>query len=94
MTIKYLVNYSKNKYNVDIDHINYENIILSSSMDGDDDFNKTIEELIKKTTFELIDCIKYVEIKINGSIAKEHNGEWYWNNNTNYKIYNKKIILS
>jgi hypothetical protein len=48
MTIKYLVDYSKNKYNVDIDHINYENIILSSSMDGDDDFNKTIEELIKK----------------------------------------------
>ena len=76
MTIKYLVDYSKNKYNVDIDHINYENIILASSIDGDDDFNKKIEELIKeKTTFELIDCIKYVEIKINGSIAKEYNGE-------------------
>ena len=46
-------------------------------MDGNDDFNKTIKELIKeKTTVSLTDSIKYVEIKINGSITNKYNGEY------------------
>lgn len=49
MTIKSLVYYFKNKYNVDIDYINYnKNIVLASPIDGEKDFFKTIKELIKE----------------------------------------------
>ena len=47
MTIKSLVYYFKNKYNVDIDYINYnKNNILASPKDGEEDIFKTIKELV------------------------------------------------
>ena len=49
MTIKSLVYYFKNKYNVDIDYINYnKNIVLASPIDGEKDFFKSIKELVEE----------------------------------------------
>ena len=38
----------KDKYNVDIYYINYNDYTLISPIDEDDDFDKTIESLLKE----------------------------------------------
>ena len=77
LTIKSLVELFKNKYNVDIEYINYNNSInLASLIDGDEDFNKTIEELIKEKTKVIInEKIKYIKIELSGSIKLIKNGD-------------------
>ena len=71
MKIKSFVDYFKEKYNVDIDNINYEDINLASPfLDGDKDFDKTIEELFIEMTKKKLDShIKYIELSINGSLV-------------------------
>ena len=77
MTIKSLVELFKNKYNVDIEYINYNNSInLASPIDGDEDFNKTIEQLIKeKAKIFINENMKYIKIELSGSIKLEKNGD-------------------
>ena len=56
---------------IQIDNINYENINLSSPiLDGDEDYNKTNEELfIEKTRRKIDEKIKYIKLKINGNLG-------------------------
>ena len=70
MTIKALIDFFKNKYDVDIEYINYNNnIILASPIEGNEDYNKTIEELIiEKTSLNINDNTKYIKIQISGTI--------------------------
>lgn len=70
ITVKTIVDDFKNKYNVDIDFINYSNDILSSPYEEDEDLNKTIEELIiNKTGKNIDDKVKYIKLNINASIG-------------------------
>jgi len=71
MLIKNFIELFKKRYNVEIDNINYEEINLTSSiLDGDEDYNKTIEELYFDKTGKKIDKkLKYIELKINGSLG-------------------------
>jgi ubiquitin-activating enzyme E1 len=68
ITVKTIVDDFKNKYNVDIDFINYSNDILSSPFEEDEDLNKTIEELIiNKTGKKINDKKKYIKLNLNAS---------------------------
>ena len=68
LTIKKIVDYFKNNYDVDIEYINYNNITLASPEFEDEDYDKTIEELIKeKCKKELDKKIKYIKLEITGS---------------------------
>ena len=70
LTVKTIVDDFKNKYNVDIDFINYSNDILSSPFEEDEDLNKTIEELIiGKTGKKISDKTKYIKLNINASMG-------------------------
>lgn len=71
MLIKNFIEIFKKRYNVEIDNINYEDINLTSPiLDGDEDYNKTIEELyIDKTGNKIDKKLKYIELKINGSLG-------------------------
>ena len=71
MSVKNFIEIFKKRYNVEIDNINYEEINLSSPiLDGDEDYNKTIEELfIDKTGKKVDEKLKYIELKINGSLG-------------------------
>jgi ubiquitin-activating enzyme E1 len=71
MLIKNFIDIFKKRYNVEIDNINYEEINLTSPiLDGDEDYNKTIEELyIEKTGKKIDKKLKYIELKINGSLG-------------------------
>ena len=71
MSVKNFIDIFKTRYNVEIDNINYEEINLSSPiLDGDEDYNKTIEELfIDKTGKKVDEKLKYIELKINGSLG-------------------------
>ena len=71
MTIKHLVDYFKNEYDVDIEYINYNNKTLSSPEFGDEDYPKTIEELIKEKFVEdLPEKTKYIKLEITGSLGE------------------------
>ena len=63
MTIKSLVYYFKNKYNVDIDYINYnKNIVLASPIDGEKDFFKKIKILVEeKAKIKIHEGMKYIK---------------------------------
>ena len=70
LTIKSLVNEFKDKYNVDIDFINYNDKILASPMNKDTNFNETIEKLIEEKTGKKINKeIKYIKLDLNSSIG-------------------------
>ena len=71
LNINSIVNDFKKKYNVDLDYINYNNIILASPMEETKDFNKTIEELIKEKTGNnnINNNLKYIKLNFNGSIG-------------------------
>jgi ubiquitin-activating enzyme E1 len=80
LRIKNIVEDFKNKYNVDIDYINYKNDILFSNFKDDDeeeeeedeDLDKSVEDLIReKTKFNLNEKSKYVELEITGSIGND-----------------------
>ena len=66
-TIKELVDFFKTKYNVEIDFINYKDNTLASPLDGENDFDKTIEFLIKKY-INLDFNTKYIKLEISGSL--------------------------
>jgi ubiquitin-activating enzyme E1 len=66
-TVRNFVDVFKEKYNIDIDYINYGNYTLASPIDGDEDeLDKTIEELLKETT-KLHENAKYIKLEISGS---------------------------
>ena len=70
LTMKSFIDYFKNTYNVDVEYINYNNDVLSSPEYGDEDYNKTIEELIKeKYKTDLNKNIKYIKLEITGSLG-------------------------
>ena len=50
ITIKNIVDNFRNKYNRDTDFINYDNQILASPMEDDDNMNDTIKKLIQDKT--------------------------------------------
>ena len=66
-TIKNIIDDFKEKYEVDIDYINYKDKTLASPIDEEDDFDKTIEELIKEKSGENLKNNKYIKIEISGS---------------------------
>ena len=66
-TIKNIVDYFKDNYNVDIDYINYKNYTLVSLFDDDKDLDKTIESLIEKYVI-LNRKTKYIKLEISGSL--------------------------
>ena len=69
VTMKKFLDDFKNKYGVDIDYVNYKDNTLASPFEGDDDFDKTIEELIKeKCNKKLNGKNKYVQLEISGSL--------------------------
>ena len=66
---KDIINYFKDKYNVEIDNINFNEITLVSTLLGDDkDIEKSIEELIEENTdFRINEKTKYIQLEISGS---------------------------
>jgi ubiquitin-activating enzyme E1 len=68
ITIKNIIDDFKGKYNVDIDFINYKDDTLASPIDGDEDYFKTIEELIKENNITLPEKTKYIKLEISGNI--------------------------
>ena len=70
ITAKNLVDDFKNKYNVDIDYINYNNKILASPIDDDENMNETIEKLIQdKTGKKINNRVKYLVLDLTASIG-------------------------
>ena len=68
MTVKNIIDFFK-KYDVDIDFINYSNLLLDSPFESDENFNKSIEELItEKTGKKIDDKMKYIKLDLSGSI--------------------------
>ena len=67
-TVKNIVDDFKDKYNVDIDYINYNDYTLASPIDGDDDFDRTIESLLKENNIKLNENIKYIKLEVTGSL--------------------------
>ena len=69
LKIKNIIDYFQDKYNVDIDNINFGNkTIASPLLDGDEDLEKSIEELVKKNTnFNINERTKYIQLEITGS---------------------------
>jgi ubiquitin-activating enzyme E1 len=68
ITLKNIIDDFKEKYNADIDFINYKDYTLASPIDGDEDYFKTIEELIKENNITLPEKIKYIKLEISGNI--------------------------
>ena len=67
-TVRNIVDDFKDKYNVDIDYINYNDYTLASPIDGDEDeFDRTIEELLKENV-KLNEKTKYIKLEITGSL--------------------------
>ena len=66
-TIKEIVEEFKNKYDADIDYINCKNKTIASPIDGEADFNKTVEELYESVIGKkLNDKTKYIKLEISG----------------------------
>ena len=71
-TIKNFIDIFMKNYGITIDFINYNNNMLASPFDGEDDFDKTIEDLIKeKFKKNLNERTKYIKLGINGSFEDE-----------------------
>jgi len=66
---KDIVEYFKDKYNVEIDNINFNEITLVSTLLGDEeDLEKSIEELIEENSdFQINEKTKYIQLEISGS---------------------------
>ena len=68
LKVKKIVDYFKNEYDVEIEHINYKNFTLASPIEGEDDYEKTIEELIKEVAGEILnEKNKYIKLGVSGS---------------------------
>ena len=67
-TVKNIVDDFKDKYNVDIDYINYNDYTLASPIDGNDDFDRTIEYLLKENNIKLNEYTKYIKLEVTGSL--------------------------
>ena len=67
LNVKNIVDTFKNKYDVEIEFINYKSNVLASPIDGDEDYEKTIEELIKEINGENLMKKKYIKLEISGS---------------------------
>ena len=67
-TVKNIVDDFKDKYNVDIDYINYNDYTLASPIDGNDDFDRTIESLLKENNIKLNEYTKYIKLEVTGSL--------------------------
>ena len=65
-TVKNIVEYFKDKYNIEIDYINYKDYVLASPFNGKD-LDKSIESLLKKY-IKLNENIKYIKLEISGNI--------------------------
>ena len=66
-TVRNLDNDFKDKYNVDIDYINYGELTIASLIDEDEyELDKTIEELFKEKA-KLYENTKYIKLEISGS---------------------------
>ncbi len=66
-TVENIVVYFKDNYNVDIDFINYKNYAIASPINGNKDFHKTIESLLKKY-IKINENTKYIKLEISGCI--------------------------
>ena len=69
ITIKNLIDDFKKKYDVDIEFINYNNDILASPEYGEEDNDKTIEELIKEKFKKDLQKSKFIKLEITGSLG-------------------------
>ena len=67
LNVKNIVDTFKEKYDVEIEFINYKSNILASPIDGDEDYEKTIEELIKEIEGENLTKKRYIKLEIAGS---------------------------
>ena len=67
LNVKNIVDIFKKKYDVEIEFINYKNNVLASPIDGDEDYEKTIEELVKEINGENLMKKKYIKLEIFGS---------------------------
>ena len=68
ITVGDIVNFFKENYDIDIDYINNENIILAIPFEGKEDYSKTIEELYEEERKKKLEKNKkYLELSINGS---------------------------
>ena len=69
---KNILDYFKNKYNVEIENINFnETNLVSTILDDEESLEKSIEELMEEneetTKFHINDKTKYVQLEISGS---------------------------
>jgi ubiquitin-activating enzyme E1 len=72
-TIKNFIDIFIKNYGITIDFINYDDKVLASPFEGEDDFDKTIEDLIKeKYKKNLNEKTKYIKLIINGSFEDEN----------------------
>ena len=80
LKIKNIVNFFKEKYNVDVEYINYRDNTIASIINDDDfkdqtddeDLEKSVEDLMKeKTNFKINEKTKYIELEISGSIGND-----------------------
>ena len=68
LSVKNIVEYFNEKFEVEIDNINYKNFTLASPIDGEEDYDRTIEELIEEIAGEIInEKTKYIKLEISGS---------------------------
>ena len=69
LTAQNIVDFFKNKYNVEIDNINFnDKTLVSTLLDEEENLEKSIEELIKENTdFRINKKTKYLQLEITGS---------------------------
>ena len=72
LKVKNILDYFKNKYNVEIVYINFnETNLVSTILDDEESLEKSIEELMEEneetTKFHINDKTKYVQLEISGS---------------------------
>ena len=67
--MKDFIDHFMNVYHIDLDYINYNNVTIASPIDGDKDYDKSIEQLIEEKLKKPLDTsIKYIKLEISGSI--------------------------
>lgn len=83
LTIKNIINFFKEKYNVDVEYINYKDDTLATIFNSDDDeddveknededLEKSIEDLMReKTKFNLNEKTKYIQLEISGTLGND-----------------------
>ena len=67
LNVKNIVDTFKERYDVEIEFINYKSNILASPIDGDEDYDKTIEELVNEIEGENLTKKRYIKLEIAGS---------------------------